>query len=73
VPGVGEGRPQTEGLWQATLVGTQVVTTLSEKPYRRHPYAVYNDAQGCVGYVFRIHLPLQSPPERLQLPGLCRI
>jgi len=28
--------------------------SLSEKPYRRHPYAAYTGAQGCIGYVFRI-------------------
>jgi len=27
-PLVGEGRPQAEGLWRATLVGTQVVSLL---------------------------------------------
>jgi len=31
-----------------------VTKTLSEKPYKRHPYAAYTDAQGYVGYVFRI-------------------
>jgi len=43
------------GLEEADIVmAFERAKCLSEKRYKRHPYAAYTDAWGCVGYVFRI-------------------